>query len=161
MKASTVITRNNTTVHNCTQPRAEALSKESHFFGGLLGSSPEASASAALYRTFFPTIITRCASVHSQCAYCIDHQHTCTHAPCRVRCSCTHLHANLHANSTRLHRTTQLVGGGRAWRTPLAVLRRLPHLRMPAARARARCCGHAARQSVVHGAWDSCCLHAH
>lgn len=37
--------------------RPEALSKESHFFGGLLGHG--SASSAALYRSCFPTIITR------------------------------------------------------------------------------------------------------
>ena len=38
-------------------PPTEALSKESHFFGGLLGRGH--AASAALYRSCFPTVITR------------------------------------------------------------------------------------------------------
>jgi hypothetical protein len=38
-------------------PGNETFQKESHFFGGILGK--DAASSATLYRSFFPTFITR------------------------------------------------------------------------------------------------------
>jgi hypothetical protein len=38
-------------------PGHEAFSKESHFFGGMLGR--HTTTSTALYRSFFPTVMTR------------------------------------------------------------------------------------------------------
>lgn len=38
-------------------PGHEAFGKESHFFGGMLGRG--AASSATLYRSFFPTVMTR------------------------------------------------------------------------------------------------------
>lgn len=40
-------------------PGNETFQKESHFFGGILGRG--CASSAALYRSFFPTILTRYA----------------------------------------------------------------------------------------------------
>ena len=45
------------------RPGNEIFSKESHFFGGILGRGT--TSSAALYRSFFPTLLTRCAAPHT------------------------------------------------------------------------------------------------
>ncbi|GBF88784.1 hypothetical protein Rsub_01685 [Raphidocelis subcapitata] len=39
-------------------PGHEALGKESHFFGGILGPAAAGARAAALYRSFFPTVLT-------------------------------------------------------------------------------------------------------
>jgi hypothetical protein len=44
-------------VRTSSHPLQKALSKESHFFGGILGRG--SAAGAALYRSFFPTVLTR------------------------------------------------------------------------------------------------------
>lgn len=71
-------------------PGHEALGKESHFLGGILGRGTGA-ASAALYRSFFPTIITRWwheAALGSRRWQCFDATPTYAcmpHVPARVR----------------------------------------------------------------------------
>jgi len=68
---------------------SEALSKESHFLGGLLGAGACAR-SAALYRSFFPTVITRWwreAALGSRRWQCFDATPTYAclpHVPARV-----------------------------------------------------------------------------
>lgn len=50
-------------------PGNETFQKESHFFGGILGRECAGPASAALYRSFFPTILTRCVGASA----CVTH----------------------------------------------------------------------------------------
>eukprot|EP00878_Enallax_costatus_P031708 GHUV01034705.1.p1 GENE.GHUV01034705.1~~GHUV01034705.1.p1 ORF type:complete len:105 (-),score=9.54 GHUV01034705.1:536-850(-) len=61
-------------------PGSEIFGKESHFFGGMLGRN--STTSALLYRSFFPTLITRYARSPPprRIENCLHLHHQVTHA---------------------------------------------------------------------------------